>query len=255
MGDSFTESRLRAALGARPFRFEPSVSSTNDIARQWALNGAPAGSVVLTEEQSAGRGRLGRVWTAPAGTALLSSTILRPRLDSDRLSRVTMLGAVAVAEVLRDLADPALVSLKWPNDVWLAGRKVAGILPEATWQGETLVAVVLGIGLNVRVSFVGTPLEGKAISIESVAGKPVDRADLLAKLLRRIDHWALRIEDPDLFQTWRGWLMTLGRPVVVSADVGRQAISGQALDVGDDGALLIRTDDGTIQRVMSGEIS
>src|SRR5579871_4891908 len=135
--DLLTEARLRAALGARPFRFEPQVGSTNNIAHDWALTGAPSGSVVLTEEQLTGRGRFGRGWSAPPGMALLMSVILRPRIAGNRLARLTMVGAVAVGEVLEGIA-PGQVSLKWPNDVWLAGRKVAGVLPEAIWQGDAL---------------------------------------------------------------------------------------------------------------------
>ena len=128
INDTLTDQRLRAALGARPFRYFPQVGSTNDIARQWALDGAPAGSVVLTDEQLTGRGRFGRVWSAPSCTALLMSVIIRPR--AARIPRLTMLGAVAVAEVLEEIA-PGKVTLKWPNDVRLEGRKVAGVLPEA----------------------------------------------------------------------------------------------------------------------------
>src|SRR5258707_12440534 len=133
----FSAASLQVALGARPFRFYPQVGSTNDSARQWALEGAPAGSVVITEEQFAGRGRFGRTWSAPAGTALLMSVIVRPRIPQEQLPRLTMVGAVSVAEALEELL-PAQVGLKWPNDVQLQGKKVAGILAEIALQAASL---------------------------------------------------------------------------------------------------------------------
>jgi BirA family biotin operon repressor/biotin-[acetyl-CoA-carboxylase] ligase len=247
-----TEQRLREALGTRPLRFYARAGSTNDLAQQWALDGAPAGAVVVAEEQVTGRGRFGRAWLAPAGTALLFSVILRPQIRAERLTRLTMVGALAVAETVMGMA-PGQVRLKWPNDVWLAGRKVAGILPEAIWLGSDLQAVVLGIGVNVSVDFAGTPLADSATSIETVTGKHVDRAALLAAILGRIDGWTARLEEPALLETWRGWLETLGRRVTATAP-GEQ-ISGEALDVDDSGALLLRVDDGSVRRIASGEVT
>jgi BirA family biotin operon repressor/biotin-[acetyl-CoA-carboxylase] ligase len=250
--DPLDEKRLRRALGSRPFRFEAQVGSTNDIARQWAESGAPTGAVVVTEEQVAGRGRFGRPWSAPPGTGLLMSVILRPRVNQIRLPRMTMVGAVSVAEVVSDLA-PGRVALKWPNDALLTGYKVAGVLPEAIWQGDTLIGVILGIGLNIRVDFSDSPLAGKAISVETVTNIPVDRAWLLNMLLQRVDYWTARIADPVLLTTWRGMLSTIGQRVTVQMIEGQ--ISGQASGVDDDGALLLRADDGTIQRVVAGEVT
>jgi BirA family biotin operon repressor/biotin-[acetyl-CoA-carboxylase] ligase len=250
-----SESRLRAALGTRPFRFAQRIGSTNDLARQWALDGAPAGSVVVAEEQTAGRGRFGRSWLAPAGSALLFSVILRLDAPPDHLPRLTMVGAVAVAEALSELA-PGQVRLKWPNDVLLTGRKAAGVLPEAIWEGERLSAVVMGIGLNVRVDFAGTPLANRAISIETVTGTTADRAALLAVLLSRVDHWSARLSDPALAETWRGWLSTLGQRIAASGADGQSGqIVGLALDVDADGALLLQTDDGLTHRIVAGEVT
>ncbi len=257
-----TIERLQQALASRPFHFEAQAGSTNDLARDWALNGAPSGSAVITEEQSKGRGRFGRTWSAPAGTALLFSVILRPNIPPARLSRVTLVGAVAVADVLVDPAGaspvpPELVTLKWPNDVLLTGRKVAGVLPEAIWQGNQLAAVVLGIGVNVRVDFTGTPFVDRATSIETVTRQPVDRAALLGTLLQRIDAWSERLDDPALVSAWRARLATLGQRVAVTAADGQidSQISGLAFDVDSDGGLLIRADDGTIHRVIAGEVT
>lgn len=250
-----TTERLQQTLGGRPFRFDAQVGSTNDLARDWVLKGALSGSVVVAEEQTQGRGRFGRTWRAAAGTALLFSVILRPHIAPARLSRVTMVGAVAAADILSEMMSesPNVVTLKWPNDVLLTGRKVAGILPEAIWQGEQLVAVILGIGLNVSVDFAGKPLADRAISIETVTQQTVDRAVLLGKLLQRIDTWLALLDDPALVAGWRARLSTLGQRITVTA-ADRQ-MSGLAADVDDDGALLVRADDGTIHRVIAGEVT
>ncbi len=273
------------------------VGSTNDIARDWALGGAPSGSVVLTEEQITGRGRFGRKWSAPPGTALLMSVILRPRVSPEHITRLTMVGAVSVAEILEALTPnpspedkgdmPPIVfssdrsqeglplqestsspspfaergaggkvptiALKWPNDVLLANRKVAGILPEAIWQGHSLAAVILGIGVNVRVDFAGTDFEDRSASIEPTLGIKVDRALLLAQLLQRIDYWAMRVVETTLLEAWRSRLVTLGQHITACGAAG--IITGLAADVDDNGGLVLQADDGTIHHVVAGEVT
>jgi BirA family biotin operon repressor/biotin-[acetyl-CoA-carboxylase] ligase len=234
------------------------TASTNDDAREWAMTGALAGSVVVAEEQTAGRGRFGRAWIAPPGTALLFSVVLRPPPDPARIAQVPMAGAVAVIETLRALprAHPAAIDLKWPNDVHIAERKVAGILSESTWQGEMLQAVILGIGINVRVDFAGTPLAETATSIEPALGIRVDRAALLAALLKSLDRWTARADEEALFAAWRAALTTLGRQVTVrSLGAESQVIGGLAVDVAGDGALLLRAGDGTLHRVVAGDVT
>src|SRR5258706_8684647 len=131
----------------------------------------------------------------------------------------------------------------------MEGRKVAGILAESSWEGNRLLATVLGIGINISTDFQDTPLADKAISLETVTKTPVDRAILLDRLLTRIDYWSIRINQPALMESWRARLDTLGRYVTASSAVGQ--IYGQASDVDKDGALLIRAEDGTIYRVVA----
>jgi BirA family biotin operon repressor/biotin-[acetyl-CoA-carboxylase] ligase len=258
-----TDARLREALGERPFRLFAEIGSTNDEARDWAAAGARAGAVVVAEVQTQGRGRFGRAWEAPAGTALLMSAILRPAINAAQVGQITMLAAVAVAEALEPLLiNPDLLRLKWPNDVQVAGKKVAGLLPEASWQGDRAEFVVVGIGLNVRVNFRGSALEPLATSLERYAPpimKPLDRAVLLGRLLARLEAWTAEIDAGGigaitLWQHWRERLNTLGAMVVAQSADGQQ-ISGEAVDVDRDGALLIREADGTITRVLAGEVT
>jgi BirA family biotin operon repressor/biotin-[acetyl-CoA-carboxylase] ligase len=247
---TLTSDSVRAALAPRPARFYDTLGSTNDVALDWLREGAPAGAVVVADEQTKGRGRLGRGWYAPPNTALMCSVILRPR--PEHLTRITMLGALAIADVL-DALNAGEVSIKWPNDVRLNGRKICGVLPEAAWEGDTLLGVVLGMGINVRIDFGGTPLEETAISLEPALGRPVDRLDLLRRLIDRIDAWAARLDSDALFEAWRGRLTMLGQRVTIRSTDG--AVTGLAETVDADGVLWIRTDDGDLRRVYAGDLA
>lgn len=243
----YSPDRFAEKLAGRLLRYLPEVGSTNDVALDWLRAGAPPGAVVLADAQIKGRGRLGRRWHAPAGTALIVSVILFPSLHT--FGQMTMLGAVSIAETLEAVGAQA-IDIKWPNDVRLKGRKVCGILPEAAWDGDQLRGVALGIGLNVRVDFGATELAGTAISLESALGRRVDRLDMLARLLNRVDYWAGHSDTPALFDAWKQRLSTLGQEVAVTTS----AVRGIAEAVDAQGALLVRTADGTLERVIAGDI-
>jgi BirA family transcriptional regulator, biotin operon repressor / biotin---[acetyl-CoA-carboxylase] ligase len=176
--------RLRGRFG-RDYRYVESTSSTQLLLTQ----GAPEGTVVVAGEQTAGRGRLGRQWLAPAGTSLLCSVQLRPDVPGERLPELTGVAAQSCAEAIRDLTGLA-PELKFPNDVLLGERKVAGVLAEAREE-----RVVLGIGINVNVPETGLPQEvdRPATSLLVETGREIDRAELLVELLerleRRYDDW------------------------------------------------------------------
>jgi len=247
---TFTQGKLQEKLGDRPFRFYPKIGSTNDQAREWLLNGAPNGACIIADQQTQGRGRMGRTWETPPNSAIALSVILHP--PHDALPQITMLGALAVAETLSALGA-AEVGVKWPNDVMLNGLKVCGVLAESEWQDNTLRGVILGIGLNVRVDFMGSPLAYTATSIETELKRTVDRADVLAALLERIDTWSERLGDDALYQAWRARLVTLGETVSVS--YGVQIHEGRAVDVLADGALVIEDAVGTRHTIYAGDVS
>ncbi len=257
MIDALTEARLRMALGRRPFQFHVQIGSTNDTAREWARAGAPQGAVVVAEEQIAGRGRFARRWSAPSGTALLLSVIIRPEATYRKyMARLPLVGALAVAESIQALGVSDF-AIKWPNDALIRGQKVAGILAETEWQGDTPEVGILGIGLNVRVDFSGTELETRAISLEPAIGIPVDRAVLLATLLTRVDYWTVRLSASALIDAWRSKLSTIGQQVTARFAEDEQAppISGIAIGVDEYGALLVQTDKGSLQRLVAGEVT
>jgi BirA family biotin operon repressor/biotin-[acetyl-CoA-carboxylase] ligase len=221
------------------------VGSTNNVAREWLREGAESGAVVIADEQVQGRGRGDHGWYTPPGAALAMSVILYP--SANVLPRLTMLGALSIAELCDDIGLPD-VSIKWPNDVLVNGRKVSGILVEAEWQGDQLLGAVLGMGLNVRVNFAGTEVEDKAISLETALGKPLDRTELVALLLGKVDGWYSQLSSPGLFTAWKNRLGTLGSRVQIGD------VSGIAEDVDDQGVLLIRDDHNHLHRVIAGDL-
>ncbi|MDX1994433.1 MAG: biotin--[acetyl-CoA-carboxylase] ligase [bacterium] len=247
---SLSQEKLDQLLDARPFRFYESIGSTQDVALEWLREGAPAGAAVIADEQVNGRGRRGHGWYTPLGVALAVSVILRP--NSESLHQVTMLGALAIMDVLKSLGAQD-IGIKWPNDVQLQEKKVCGILPEAVWEGERLLGVALGMGVNVRVDFDGTDLESSAISIEPALGIQTDRAQLLAVLLERVDDWMTHLGTPYLFQRWRQHLSMLGQPISVMAKDGM--IRGVAETVDGEGALLVRNSRGEVHRIIAGDIA
>ncbi len=237
-------------LAPRPVKYFAQVDTTNDIAMQWLRDGAPTGAVVIADEQRKGKGRHGRTWQTPPGVALAMSVVLHP--PAQWLSQTTMLSAVAVAELCEHVAAPD-VSIKWPNDVLVAGRKVCGILSEVAWEGNRLVGVVTGIGVNVRIDFSGSELQDTAISLEHAVGRVLNRLDLLDYLLARIDHWAARVGTDVLFEAWRSRMTIFGQ--LVRVESANEVIAGIAEKVEPDGTLYIRKNDGTLFPALAGDVS
>jgi BirA family transcriptional regulator, biotin operon repressor / biotin---[acetyl-CoA-carboxylase] ligase len=238
---------IRDHLAPRPVRYFESIGSTNDEARNWLREGAPADAVVIADQQTKGRGRMGRVWQTPPGAALAVSVILHTPVE--QLHQVSMIGALAISDVALGLGLSE-VSIKWPNDVLVNGRKVSGVLPESHWDGDKLLGVVLGMGINVSVDFTGTELEDKAISLETAIGKALNRLDLLANLLTAVDQWQA---SPALFDTWKRRLVTLGQIVAVNTPNG--TLHGLAETVDEHGVLILHNDQGELQRVIAGDIA
>ncbi len=230
---------------SRPFKYFDQVDSSNDVAKAWLAAGAPEGAVVIANEQTRGRGRKGRSWRTPPNAALALSLILKPA--EAHLTRLNMVAALSVYDLAEEVGCEAL-GIKWPNDVEIDGRKVCGVLPEALWEADRLVGAVLGIGVNVRVDFGRSPLRDSAISLEDAVNRRLDRAQLIASLLRRLEHWYAQIAAPGLHETWKNRLMSLNRAVAVDG------VAGVALDALPDGSLLIRDDKGRIHQAGSGEL-
>jgi len=253
--DEFVEALARASgrLGsfARDVRWYPSVSSTNDVAGVLAERGAPEGCVVVANAQSAGRGRRGRTWTSPAGAGLYVSALLRPAQDAPLL---TIAAGVAVAEGVQSATGLA-VDLKWPNDLFVGGRKVAGILAEAN-RSALGPYVIVGFGINVMPAAYPPEVAVRATSIEGELGRAVDRGLLLAECLCSLaDRYAdlQRGHAGLVAEAWRlRAARTFGRRV--RGDVGGVVVEGVAESLDETGALIVRTVHGPV-RVTAGEVT
>ena len=241
---TLSTARLKQLLG-RPFKYFDQVDSTNDVARTWLEAGAPEGAVVIAGEQKRGRGRKGRSWLSPPNGALALSLILKP--EKAELPRLNMMAALSVFD-LAQACGCKDVGIKWPNDVQINSRKVSGVLPEAIWQGDKLIGAIVGIGVNVRIDFSGSALQDRAISLEDVVKRPLDRAQLTVEMLRRLDHWYGQIAFHEVYSEWRSRLITLNQSVAVDGVVG------VALDVTPDGALLIRDAQGRVHQATAGDL-
>lgn len=229
------------------------VGSTNDEAKRLARNGAPAGTVVWTKEQTAGRGRRGRNWTSPPGNLYLS-LLLRPGGTAARAAQLGFVAAVALGDALLDVARPGLrLAYKWPNDLLADGRKLAGILLESeTSGGEAVDFAVIGIGVNIASKPEGTEYPATSLAGEGIAG--VSPADLLTALLRHFDEWQHRWQRDGFAPLRAAWLARaagLGKDIRVRLE--RMTLFGRFLDLDDDGALLLETAEGR-RRIAAGEV-
>jgi BirA family biotin operon repressor/biotin-[acetyl-CoA-carboxylase] ligase len=250
----------RLGVFARRVHWLTSTSSTNDVAAHLADLGADEGTVVVAEAQAAGRGRLGRVWVSPPGAGLYVSMILRPSADL-ALSRkvnptalLTLASGVAITEAVR--ASTGLpAEIKWPNDVMIGRRKLAGILAEAAAQGGALQPIVLGFGVNLQRAAYPLELADRATSLEAETGRPADRAMILVEILAAIvaryaDLRAGRFDA--ILSAWR--LLAPSLPSSwVEWDSAGGVMRGRAEDVDDQGALLVRVGD-HVERVIAGEV-
>ncbi|MGE3275574.1 MAG: biotin--[acetyl-CoA-carboxylase] ligase [Vicinamibacterales bacterium] len=233
----------------------PAVTSTMDLVSAAAVAGADEGLVLVADEQTAGRGRRGRAWSSPPGAGLYLSLLLRPPLPvGDTLALLTLAAGVGVAAGVREATGLA-PGLKWPNDLMIARRKLAGILAEGIGMGAPGQAVVLGIGVNVQPAAYPPDVEARATSLEGELGRAIDRGLLLAAILhgvsdRYVDLMAGRAGD--ILQAWRA-----AAPRAVGAavewDTPAGARTGVTAGVDDTGALLVRTSAG-VERIIAGEV-
>jgi BirA family transcriptional regulator, biotin operon repressor / biotin---[acetyl-CoA-carboxylase] ligase len=244
------ETALAGLRLGTPLLYFPTLPSTNTHAAELARGGATEGTLVTTDDQTAGRGRIGRTWKSLPGQQLALSLVLRPTFPPHFL---VMAAALAVAEAV-ETETGLRTAIKWPNDVQVDGRKVCGILIE-TSPGYA----ILGIGLNVNGSLQGDPdLSSRATTLAAAAGHDHSREALAAELLRRLDdlYAALATGDATACATihtaWRARLATLGRRITVAQHDA--PLTGVAEDVDADGALLLRLDDGTLRSITWGDV-
>jgi BirA family biotin operon repressor/biotin-[acetyl-CoA-carboxylase] ligase len=251
----------RAALPGffSPLEVAASVPTTMARAAELAAAGVPEGATVLAEEQTEGRGRLGRAWVAPPGSSLLLSVVLRPPLAREAVWLTVAAAGVALAEAV-DAVAPAAgpAALKWPNDLELHGRKAAGLLAEAHLAGDRLAAVLLGMGVNVAQTAADLPPEaaGRATSVSLAAGGPVDRAELLAAWAGRFlaGYQILSAGRPGpVLAAYRRRLATVGQRVRADR-IGADPVVGTAVDLTPTGGLVVQTATGARVEVLAADV-
>jgi len=249
-----------SALG-HPMHLLATTTSTNDLAKTAARDGAPHGSTWVAEVQTAGRGRRGHAWVCAPGEGLLFSVLVRVSCVPARIAPAALAVGLAVRDAVAVAAPAVSVGIKWPNDVFVADRKVAGVLVEAVTIGSRIDAVIVGVGINVHTRVFPGTIADRATSVALVSAAPPDRASILADVLGRIDH--------DLHLViGRGLGLVLGRLAAAdvlkgrpvrrdlgeASDASDPACRGVAAGIDEDGRLIVRREDGAVTRWNAGEV-
>jgi BirA family transcriptional regulator, biotin operon repressor / biotin---[acetyl-CoA-carboxylase] ligase len=250
------ERRAPGTIGWRIHYFEQ-AGSTQDVAAKLAAAGADHGTVVIAETQGAGRGRMGRRWHSPAGANLYATTILRPKIPIAEVATISLVAGVAAAEALETVA-PGIVALKWPNDVWLSGKKAGGIISEAVSDADQrLACVLLGIGLNLNLSADQLPddLRDRATSVLIATGKRCDRPALAAALFANLDRRYTEFESTGFDSIRAAWerysALTGKRVTVINGDTRK---SGIVRGIDSHGALILDTG-GELKHILAGDVT
>ncbi len=246
------QSHLGTNIFGRKIVCLDTLPSTMDEAFRLGLDGAVEGTVVCAEGQLKGRGRLGRGWTSPKGKGIYFSVILKPLLPPNEVASLTLLSAVALSEAIKESSGISAL-IKWPNDLLVNHKKLAGILIEMKGDLDRVRFVVIGIGLNVN-----TPLNllpPQATSLKHELNKTFSRSEILKEILRSLERWYEIFKKKGfepIHRRWKEYSCTLGERVRI-AD-GQGVVEGMAIDIDDDGGLLIRRDTGLIVKRLTGDI-
>jgi len=244
-------------IGKRIFYF-PELESTNIVAKEKAVHkteGINEGTLIIAERQSAGKGRLGREWFSPAGGIWLS-IILYPQLPPSYIPRITLMTAVAVVKAIK-MCVQIEPQIKWPNDILINEKKVCGILTEMSAELDIINWVVVGIGVNVNIDHREFPedIQENTISLKEVSEKEILRVKLAQTFLQEFEKYydkLKRKEFPSILEEWKLYSHTLGRKIRV--DMGERIIAGEAVNINEEGALILKKEDGELIKIISGTI-
>lgn len=253
------QSELELALSDLPLgriRYFDTIGSTNDLAADWVSQDAPDLSLIVADEQTRGRGRSGRKWYTPPGSALAFSLVLRPSEGeiTTELSRATGLGALAVCTAL-EKKFKLVPKIKWPNDILLSDKKVSGVLAEAHWQGSELLALILGIGINIAPSSVPPEqsLSYPADCVVSVLGASVDRMTVLKNVLDELLYWRPKLYSPSFISAWEARLAYRDQMMLITP-AGQASMQAEIVGLDPQGKLMLRLSTGEEVAVPTGEI-
>lgn len=246
---------LPRSLFTQVVYYFPVLGSTNSYLTELAKRGEPEGALVITEKQTRGKGRLGRQWHSPSGVNLLFSTLFRPPFSIDRVFSLTMLIAVSLVDAIREVTGLRAL-IKWPNDIYVNDKKMAGILTEFSADTRGIEHVVVGTGLNVNWDILDRPeLEPMATSLMKEVGHPVSRVTLLSHILDELEsnyRRLLRGEDAPIRDRWNKHSMVIGKEVLI--DPEGEAKRAKARGIDRNGALLIEEEGGRASSVVCGDV-
>ena len=255
--DVLTPKMIRQSLHAGSFGCRIhhcyQVDSTMNEAARLATAKAPHGTLVVAEEQTAGRGRFGRNWVSPRGTGLYCTLILRPKLAPAATPILTLLAGVAVAEVIAEIAEVA-TDIRWPNDVMIRGKKCAGILVEMTAQPERVEHAQIGVGVNVNQTAIPAELAAEATSLRRETGRSVSRVEILASLLNRMELYYDRLQERGTVSVVERFseISSYARGKRVRVTDGPRVLTGETVGLSPEGMLLVRSDEGKTESILSG---
>lgn len=259
--DALHADDLLARLGktrviGRDIQVFEQTTSTNDVVEKLARDGVREGAVVFAESQTKGRGRLGRKWSSPTHKGLWFSVLLRPNLHPQEATQLTVISATALRRAIKTVTGLS-AEIKWPNDLLLGGKKVAGILTEMSAEVDRVRHIIIGIGVDVNQDAGDFPGELRPIatSLKIESGNEISRAELATEVLQELDTdyaWIGAGKFPEVADEWEAACVTIGRNVTVH--IGDRKLRGRAESLDDDGALLVRTEHGHLERITGGDV-
>ena len=248
---------LDTQIIGKEMHYKPCVESTNYVAKALAYHNAAEGTIVVTEEQTGGKGRLDRNFFSPRGKGIWFSVILRPKVLPKDAPKFTLMAAVAVAEAMnRFNLKP---QIKWPNDIMYDGRKLVGILTEMTGEIAKISYLVIGIGINVNIRRYEFPAELRdiAASLSEISGRNISRVKFFRAVLEEFDALYCQVAAEgfdEVIARWKKYNITLGKNIRVISVAFGESFSGKAVDLNEDGALVVQTDGG-LRAVYAGDVS
>lgn len=250
------KAKIKGDIGRKVF-FYKTVDSTNTIAAGLAEKGVAEGVVVLADSQEKGKGRLGRTWVSPPGVNIYMSIITRPAIDIKDVTLLTITAAVGCTIALRRITGTN-VTIRWPNDLIISGKKLGGILTEMKTDPDGKISAIIGIGINVNVDIDVFPPDVRKIatSVKNETGASYPRTEMIAEILNEIDKWygILKGRGKELLLSeWQRLTSTLGREVKVT--VGKETFTGLAESLDDKGMLILRLPSGELKRISSGDLT
>ena len=249
-------SRLQTERMGRQIRYFSRIDSTNQYAKRIAEEGAPDGTLIIADEQTAGKGRSGRTWVTPPAEAIAFTLLLRPKLSPDRISMVTLVMGLAVTNAVNSLYGVS-AGIKWPNDVVIKGRKLCGILTEMSAEVRQVNYIVIGVGINANLTSFPEEIREIATSLKLELGRDINRAELIARVMAEFERLYAEFEaQGDLgavMQEYNELCLNAGSKVRVLDPNGEY--TGTSRGINSMGELLVETEDGQIQEVYAGEVS